>query len=132
RAGPLVLILESQESRARQIREEYVIETLAQLRQQGSEALAWHELRRILTEPVQAISRKLGGDRSRQALELIHQACQESQGKGQFERHLDWIQFLLEHYYDPYYEAHRQRHQARVVFSGTRQEVGDWFTASDS
>lgn len=127
RTGPLVLIDEPQSRRAEIIFQEYVKDQLKDLKLRFSEDAAWAELQRRLTDPVQRISRKLGGARTAQVLQLIHSAIDRSQTQDQWDGHLAWILFLLENYYDPYYKNHADRNAERVVFRGSRSEVADYF-----
>lgn len=132
RSGPLVLIDESRASRAQQICQEYVHDTYRTLKKTLPDPQAWHELRRLLTAPIASIARKLGGDRAQKALNLINTAIDKSERLDHWEDHLLWIEFLLEAYYDPYYEMHRERNSHRTRFTGSRSEVYQWFVQSDS
>jgi len=64
-------------------------------------------------------------------LELLNRAVASSRDTGRYERHLEWIVFLLENYYDTFYENHMSRHESRVIFKGSRAEVSRYI-AGDS
>lgn len=127
RTGPLVLIEESRERRAEIIFQEYVIDQFAELKRRSNEDAAWAALGTRLKTPVMRISNKLGGERTKVALEMVESALNASRGTDTWERHLAWIMYLLEHYYDPYYQRHAERQANRVIFRGTRDEVSEYF-----
>ncbi len=121
RQCPLVLIEVSRAERAQLILEEYVVgahEKLVAL----NPNTAWDELEKSLTIPIHKISRKLGGARAQEAFRLISEAMTVSRRTSSFASHLPWIDFLLEHYYDAFYESHMLRQRDRIVYRGTRQE----------
>lgn len=132
RTGPLVLISEPRAIRAELTCREYVHDAFKALRKIHSVEQSFQELRLLLTTPIKNISRKLGGDRAQKALGLINSAMDKSERHDQWDDHLLWIDFLLEVYYDPYYEAHRERIAHRVKFTGSRHEVSQWFAQSVS
>jgi tRNA 2-selenouridine synthase len=130
RSCPLIVIDEPRETRAQLILEEYVIEP-AKYRLQTDPANAWDLLSNSLIQAILHISRKLGGARTQDALELLNRAVASSRDTGRYERHLEWIVFLLENYYDTFYENHMSRHESRVIFKGSRAEVSRYI-AGDS
>lgn len=64
-----------------------------------------------LKNSVQAISRKLGGVRTKEILELLEARADK-----------DWIRLLLEYYYDPLYHAGLKRRSPLVLFRGSVRE----------
>lgn len=129
----MAVIEESTASRARLILEEYVIEAYQKLFQleerscvdtAGSHEAAYRRLSQSLLEPVRKIERTLGGSRTKKALDLVTEGLERSRNADNWESHLPWIEYLLENYYDPFYTEHLKRQSARVVFRGSRDEVG--------
>jgi tRNA 2-selenouridine synthase len=125
RRCPLVVIDEPQDLRAQIILEEYVVHAWRARQTLGEEA-AWQSLQMSLMEPIHKITRKLGADRTAEALRMVADAMAISRNQIRFEAHLAWIQYLLEHYYDAYYELHMERQKDRIVFRGSRADVGQF------
>jgi tRNA 2-selenouridine synthase len=74
----------------------------------------------FFSERVQRISKKLGGQRTREILALIQSAFQGAQS---VEAHSGWISQLLREYYDPAYEFSLAKHKEKIVFRGGADEV---------
>ncbi|MCE3011860.1 MAG: tRNA 2-selenouridine(34) synthase MnmH [Proteobacteria bacterium] len=74
-------------------------------------------------ERVQRISKKLGGQRTREILEQMQGAFQ---GAPSIEAHSAWISQLLGEYYDPAYEFSLAKHKEKIVFRGGADEVRDF------
>jgi tRNA 2-selenouridine synthase len=122
RSCPIALIEEPRDSRARLILDEYVIDAYRARQLRGPET-AWRDLEESLTEPISRISPKLGGAGASEAMRMIRMAVNASRDTGDFTRHLEWIEYLLEHYYDAFYERHMERQSGRIVFRGSRSDV---------
>jgi tRNA 2-selenouridine synthase len=122
----LVVIEESRQSRARMILQEYVIDAYRARVDRVGEDAAWFGLREALLEPIRKISAKLGGSRALEVAALIDSALNQSKESGDWECHLPWIEYLLAHYYDGYYEKHMERQAERVVFRGSRAAVAEF------
>jgi len=119
RSSPLVVIDESRDSRSHHILQEYVIEPYSHLKILDQEA-ALERLRERLIGPVDKIGKKLGMGRVTECKNLIEAAILQGTD---WSAHLQWINFLLENYYDAYYKRHLQRQSERIVFQGNRLEV---------
>jgi tRNA 2-selenouridine synthase len=63
----------------------------------------------VLRSAIQAISKKLGGARTKEILELMDSR-----------RDHEWIARLLKEYYDPLYEDGLRRRSPRIIFKGRR------------
>ena len=112
RGTPLVLMQASITERVRNIRGEYVDGPLA-----GGDAPG--ELREQLSDSLDRIRKRLGGDRHRQ----IAAALNEGFAAG---AHETWIEMLLEWYYDPMYDYQLEAKRGRVVFQGDRAAVTEY------
>lgn len=123
RSAPLVVIDENRLARAQLILREYVMDA-HQAWLTVDEESAWENLTRALLEPIHRISKKLGGELTARTLKLIKTAL--ACGPSNYESHLEWIDLVLEHYYDPYYELHMQRQAHRITFRGSRQAIMEY------
>ena len=112
RATPLVLIEATIETRASNIRAEYVDEPLA-------DGTPPEELRDRLTNSLDRIRKRLGGDRHRK----IGRALNEGFRTG---AHEGWIELLLKWYYDPMYDYQLATKRGRVVFKGRTAAVTEY------
>lgn len=114
--APLVLLEADRRSRAAHIVTEYVTEPLAAGVDAG--ALA-HRYRSAL----QRIRKRLGGARCTTVMACLDAAFAGSRP------HLDWVNQLLEWYYDPMYDFQLGKKIHRVVYRGEAAHVRDWINA---
>lgn len=102
--SPLVILELSLDERAANIYRDYVLT---------------HD-HAFFKDGVNRISKKLGGLRTREILNLMESAfAQESS----LEAHAEWIKMLLTEYYDPAYEYSLSKQQSKIVFRGSAREV---------
>ena len=121
----LVQIEESLEFRSRTILQDYVLGNLKDFKTADPDN-ASQLFAAYLTGSLSKIARRLGGDRYKQVLELMEKALAASPGAEAEAAHLEWIQFLLSHYYDPMYDYQLEGKRDRLVFSGTWEETRQW------
>ena len=114
-AASLVLLEASREERVRNIRSEYVEEPLA-----GGTPHA--ELHRRLATSLDRIKKRLGGARHRNIAASLELAFQTG-------RHEEWIEGLLDGYYDPMYDYQLAAKGRRIVFRGTMAAVTEYLRA---
>jgi tRNA 2-selenouridine synthase len=74
----------------------------------------------FFSERVQRISKKLGGQRTREILDQMQSAYQGAQS---IDAHSGWISQLLREYYDPAYEFSLAKHKDKIVFRGGADQV---------
>jgi tRNA 2-selenouridine synthase len=108
REAPVVLVEEPLEARIENIRREYVERPA----KRGSPYPG-------IRAAVHAISRKLGGARAKEVLELLESADDAA-----------WIEKLLKYYYDPLYEAGLKRRAPEILFRGTGKDCLEFMRRS--
>jgi tRNA 2-selenouridine synthase len=121
--SPVVWLEEALEGRVERILKDYVVDSAAEFiavhgPQAGIEAYATR-LRRSLD----AIVKRLGGERHSRLAEIMDAALAEQKRTGAVDRHRDWIEALLREYYDPMYAYQKQKKAERIVFAGDRGAV---------
>ena len=118
KTAPLLLVEADIESRVEHIFDEYVVRAQQELELLHNDEVAASEmLRQKLQTSLDAIQKRLGGDRHRDASALLQQAF-ESEGSASAEAHKAWIRLLLVDYYDPMYEYQLSKKTERVVARG--------------
>ena len=75
------------------------------------------------------ISKKLGGARARELLEIIDSAEIKRIQSGDPKGHLEWIEKLLVFYYDPAYLSSLERRQVKCRFRGSRNDCLEYLFA---
>lgn len=124
--GDLVILKEPMEKRIEITRQEYVNQALKEYTDvlgDGEGLNAWADYIRM---SIQKLKRRLGGERLQLLLDMFNQALNHQQTSGQFEKHDQWIAYLLTEYYDPLYEYHMKRNEPRIVFTGSTEEVKEY------
>lgn len=81
----------------------------------------------VMTGNLDAITRRLGGERHRRIASLLRIAL-DAQWRGEgVDLHREWIRALLADYYDPMYVYQRSLKADRIVFAGDAAAVTAWF-----
>lgn len=75
---------------------------------------------------LQAISRKLGGERFQEVSQDLQNARSDFENKNETRINKIWIEKLVRYYYDPLYLGSLQRRQVNPCFRGSRQAVMDY------
>ena len=125
KAAPLVIVESPFEDRVERILRDYVHEDLADWLtadpQRGFERFG-----QALLESLARISRRLGGERHREAEALMRAALDRHERLADAQAHRGWIALLLREYYDPMYEYQLGKAADRVAFRGDHEVVMDW------
>ncbi len=115
RNDPAIVIEESLEARIETIFQEYIVRSPRQ-----------DKLGETFRSAIQAITKKLGGVNTKEILELLTTAENESlEGRG-LDNHRRWIERLLICYYDPLYKSSLQRRDPKIAFRGSRAECREY------
>ncbi len=117
-----ILVLESPlEDRSERIFEEYVCQALANP-ESNREQLGQHYL-----DALQRINRRLGGQRCDDIAVSLSKAFSLDTAAPLFrEKHIVWIQKLLNWYYDPMYDFQLARKHDRVILTGDCSTISDY------
>lgn len=123
---PMVWLEDTLPNRIERILKDYVIDLRAEyLALFGPETGASKYALR-LRQNLDSIMRRLGGERHQRLAAMMDAALCEQARSGSCERHREWIEGLLTHYYDPMYVYQRERKASRIVFTGTHDEVVEY------
>ena len=123
--APVVVLKEPIEQRIDRILHDYIVAQFNEL-QTAHGAQAHQILSEQLLTATDAIRKRLGGMVHQQVRLLVSNALQQH-ASGNIEGHRSWIGMLLQQYYDPMYSYQLAQKQDRVVFSGSSEEIRDWF-----
>lgn len=127
--APRVVIEESLESRVQVTLEDYVIGPLTEYRQWFGEEQGLRQLGEELLAAMDRIRKRLGGARHRTLRHVLEQALETQARTGDTDAHREWIRELLSGYYDPMYDYMFEKRGGRILFTGSRDEVLDWFSS---
>ena len=123
--APLARVVESMESRLDLQIDEYIIDNLqAYERKYAEEALT--ELENFALGSLSRIRKRLGDERCTQLMAEVKHAFDVQRQTSDPHVHRDWIQQLLEEYYDPMYDYQLAKKSDRDLFQGSRAEVIAW------
>ncbi|HEY9035701.1 MAG TPA: tRNA 2-selenouridine(34) synthase MnmH [Pseudomonadales bacterium] len=124
--APRVVIEEPRAVRSAIILEEYVIEQRAAFR--ATYGLIDGDARycAALLDSLDRIRKRLGGALHQQLRTCMQAALAEQIQRDRIDGHIEWIESLLEHYYDPMYTYQLSRHNTTALFKGNRAAVTDW------
>lgn len=126
--APLMVLEQPMETRVTIIREDYVETMLADYIRRDGEEAGWLNFHDYLLSALDRIRKRLGGERH-QRLRRIMVSALEQQGKtGDTDGHHQWIQSLLEDYYDPMYDYQLSQKTGRIAVRGEPAYILEWAT----
>lgn len=124
--APLLVLESTLEERTDIIRQDYVTDMLAAFIARDGEEAGWINFRDYLLSALERIRKRLGGERYQALHDIMNQALDEQQRTGDVERHAEWIQVLLQDYYDPMYDYQLSQKAGRIAARGDFTTLRDW------
>lgn len=121
--APLVLLDASDKQRVEITLREYVDDALSEFEHFFGEDAGFDAWTAYLTDSLNKIKRRLGGERHAHVMKLLKQAITSHQRQGDTDAHRAWIAYLLREYYDGMYNYQIDSKADRIVFRGDRQAV---------
>ncbi len=123
RQAPIVRLEVAQADRNQVSIEEYIVDTQNHFdevygKEQGAEKLSEH-----LLNSLSKIQKRLGGERYKEAQEMMTKAIKERLSTGSLEGFIPVVNTLLVDYYDPMYDYQIEKKKDRIVFKDAKDEV---------
>ena len=109
--SPMIVLDRSLAERVDHIVREYVLEN--------------NQTHLFMVEGLNRIHKKLGGLNHALILKQMNEAFQSAE-KNSIEPHRIWVESLLVHYYDQFYDRAIKRNAARIVFQGDERQCLDY------
>ncbi|MBF0219463.1 MAG: tRNA 2-selenouridine(34) synthase MnmH [Gammaproteobacteria bacterium] len=122
--SPLLLLEATLEERQQLTYQEYIVDALAEYQQLLGEESGFNGWADYLRQSLHKIRKRLGGERHLQLQKLLESALQQHWQDP--EAHLQWIQVLLQDYYDPMYDYQIGKKEQRIVMRGNAQQLSEW------
>ena len=120
--SPVIILQASQAERVARIIREYVFEP--------TELSSRAAVRQDLELSLNKLAKRLGGMRLAECLEALAFADNEERWLS-VEAHAPWVDGLLLHYYDKFYDRAMTRSTRPIAFQGCAEEVCAWFAAEN-
>ncbi len=117
-SSPIVLVDEKLETRVQNIFQDYVLNSAIGESSEGDALAVFNKYK----SSVIAISKKLGGARSKEVLDLLQASEDQYRSGAGMESNRRWIESLLVYYYDPLYLSSLERRSLKIVFTGSKDE----------
>jgi len=119
---PMVWLEDSVQGRVERILRDYVVDLCAEfVAVYGDQGFAQFSAR--LLGSLNNIGKRLGGERHQRLFGLMEAALAEQARSGAVDLHRDWIEGLLNEYYDPMYAFQREKKGGRIEFAGEQAAV---------
>jgi tRNA 2-selenouridine synthase len=121
--SPIVRLEVAQADRNQVSIEEYIVDTQNHFdevygKEQGAEKLSEH-----LLNSLSKIQKRLGGERYKEAQEMMTKAIKERLSTGSLEGFIPVVNTLLVDYYDPMYDYQIEKKKGRITFEGSVKEI---------
>ena len=124
--APLMVLEQPLEERIRIIREDYVVNMAADYRSRDGEEAGWRSFEDYLLSALDRIRKRLGGARHKELRSLMESALVTQRVHNDVSGHDEWIQSLLENYYDPMYDYQLEQKKGRIKIQGSPETIVDW------
>lgn len=120
--GSLVILEAAIETRVEIIFDEYVTAALLQYKKHhGDEGdQVWFD---DMNASLDRIKKRLGSERYLSLKIILENAYKVQQVSGKTEAHKEWVQILLEEYYDPMYDYQIEKSPIPIIFRGNEKEI---------
>ncbi len=79
---------------------------------------------------IERVQKRLGGDRTKQMLEMVRNAYDLQEKTGSVQGHEAWISTFLKDYYDPMYLYQIENTTKKITFRGNEQEVVEYLKST--
>lgn len=113
-AMPYIVVQREHSERVEEIYQEYIAQS----------TLSRFELIKQMNHSLQRIKVRLGGARFKKLSDIMARAFELNSS----EKHHEWIEELLEHYYDPPYAKRISKIKDKIIFSGSHKEVYEFIS----
>ncbi len=117
-AAPIVVLDIPLPRRVGIVFDEYITEALAEYQQLLGEAHGFTTWAENLRQALGRVKRRLGGERYGVLDAVMAGAISDQQQRGETSAHREWIERLLNEYYDPMYDYQLQKKAERITFRG--------------
>lgn len=118
----MVWLEDSVQGRVERILRDYVVDLCAEfVAVYGDQGFVQFSER--LLDSLNNIRKRLGGERHQRLFGLMEAALAEQARSGAVDLHRDWIEGLLNEYYDPMYAFQREKKGDRIEFAGEQAAV---------
>jgi len=124
--APVAVLETPLEVRVRIGVEDYVLDLLQRYQQRDGESEGFIAFADYHRASLQRVQKRFGGERYKQALELLNIAISTHQSKGDTVDYDVFIEMILTDYYDPMYDYQMKAKQDRVVFTGDADSLLSW------
>lgn len=123
----LVVVDDPFERRMARLKEEYFDRMTHDFIEAYGEEKGWQEYSDYLHHGLYAIRRRLGTQRAAELTQLLDNALAAQKISANTEVHFSWLSPLLKEYYDPMYRYQLSKKQDKIIYTGSYEEVEQWF-----
>lgn len=123
----LVVVDDPFERRMARLKEEYFDRMTHDFIEAYGEEKGWQEYSDYLHHGLYAIRRRLGAQRAAELTQLLDNALAAQKMSANTEVHFSWLSPLLKEYYDPMYRYQLSKKQDKIIYTGSYEEVEQWF-----
>lgn len=124
--SPIVVVEAERTERAARIRRDYVEKMRQRYRDLFGESEGDRAFCGFLTESLAKLKRKLGDRNWRDLDGILARALREQLEHDDTDLHMEWITFLLEHYYDRFYRRGLEKRRPSIIFQGDARACLDF------
>ena len=117
-SAPIYQLEATMPERVRNCIDDYVVDLCSRYREQLGDKQGFQVYRLHHLDSLDRIRKRLGGARHTEATKLLQIALDEHESTGGIAQYTDFIELLLQDYYDPMYDYQLSKKQNRIVFSG--------------
>ena len=128
----IIVLDEPLDARLPRLLNDYVEQKLADYVSGLGEQAGFDAFKAYLTQSLLGIRKRLGGKQHQELQDLVDNALNVQQSQNDTSKHLDWINLLLDIYYDPMYLYQLEKKQDRVIFQGDRKAIHQWLDSHKS
>ena len=126
--APLAVVEASMEQRVEHSFNNYILDKLAEWQREAGEEAGFAAFADDLRTSMSKVERRLGGVRHKALTETLEAALTQHE-QGDASLHREWIQPMLEEYYDPMYHWQLSKKAGEILIHGPYDEVREFLNA---
>ena len=127
--APMIILETSDEERIDITFDEYIVEAQKNYKILFEKGFL-EEWAKDIQEAMKRINRRLGLERYKIVCTLFENALDEQIKNDSLSLYKEWIEYLLNEYYDPMYDYQIQKNASRILFRGSNEEILSYIHSS--
>lgn len=123
-SAPLIILQATIEQRVETTFDEYIVQS--QKLYKESTNYTFDDWIQSMKSAIFRIKKRIGGKKYQELDDIFENALKEQKQNNSLQKYRDFVQFLLQEYYDPMYDYQIQKRENKILFKGTKEDIFEY------